>query len=179
MEGRKIVAIVGMCGAGKSEAGSILERAGYTKIHFGGVTMDEVRRRGLEISEVNERTVREELRKEHGMGAYAVLNIPKIESALQTSNVLIDGLYSWSEYKILKDKFGAQLNVIGIQASQQTRKERLKIRPHRPLQDHEVHSRDHSEIENLEKGGPIVMADTTIVNEGTLDELYAHMGKLV
>jgi dephospho-CoA kinase len=178
MEGRTIIAIVGMCGAGKSEAGSILEKAGYTKVHFGAVTMEQVEKRGMEVSEANERLVREALRKQHGMAAYAILNIPKIEGALKTSNVLIDGLYSWSEYKILKEKFGDQLKVINIQASQKTRQQRLKIREHRPLQDYEVASRDYSEIENLEKGGPIAMADHTIVNEGTLEELYEAMRKI-
>ena len=35
----------------------------------------------------------------------------------------------------------------------------------------QANERDHAEIENLEKGGPIAMADYTIVNEFTLDQL--------
>jgi dephospho-CoA kinase len=35
----------------------------------------------------------------------------------------------------------------------------------------EAASRDKSEIENINKGGPIAMADFTIVNEASLKEL--------
>ncbi len=35
----------------------------------------------------------------------------------------------------------------------------------------EADSRDKSEIENINKGGPIAMADFTIVNEASLEEL--------
>jgi len=36
------------------------------------------------------------------MAAYAILNLPAIDSALKKSNVVIDGLYSWEEYVTLK-----------------------------------------------------------------------------
>ena len=102
----KIVAIVGMCGAGKSEVADEFIKRGYQYVRFGQITLDEVKKRGLEPTEENERPIREELRKEYGPGAFAILNIPKFDEALKTGNVIGDGLYSWSEYKILKDKYG-------------------------------------------------------------------------
>ena len=39
----KIIAIVGMCGAGKSVACEYLESIGYKKVYFGGVTMDKLK----------------------------------------------------------------------------------------------------------------------------------------
>src|SRR4030042_4055737 len=104
---KEIIAIVGMCGSGKSVAGERLEQLGFVKVYFGGLTIDEVKRRGLEVNEKNERAVREELRRTHGMGAFAVLSLPKIEALLAAGErVLIDGLYSFSDYKILREKFG-------------------------------------------------------------------------
>ena len=50
------------------------------------------------------------MRKEHGMGAYAILNIPKFDELLKKGNVVGDGLYSWSEYKILKEKYQQDLS---------------------------------------------------------------------
>lgn len=167
----KLIALVGMCGSGKSEVGVMLEERGYTKIHFGSITTEEVKKRGLELNEKNERFVREQLRKEYGMAAYAILNIPKIESALKTSNVLIDGLYSWSEYKILKEKFADRLTVVSVFSSPKTRYNRLSKRTVRSLTAEEAKSRDYSEIENLEKGGPIAIADFTIINESSIAEL--------
>ena len=80
---REIVATVGMCGSGKSVAGERLEQLGFVKVYFGGLTIEEVKRRGLEVNEKNERAVREELRRTHGMGAFAVLSLPKIEALLR------------------------------------------------------------------------------------------------
>ena len=59
----KVVSIVGMAGAGKSEVARLFERKGFVRVRFGDVTDEEVARRGLELNEENERTVRELLRK--------------------------------------------------------------------------------------------------------------------
>ncbi len=98
----KVVAIVGMAGAGKSEAARQFEEAGFTRIRFGDITEKEVARRGLALNEENERRAREELRREHGMAAYAILNLPDIDAALQRGNVVVDGLVSREEYCLWK-----------------------------------------------------------------------------
>jgi dephospho-CoA kinase len=41
----------------------------------------------------------------------------------------------------------------------------------RPLTAEQARARDFAEIENVNKGGPIAMADFTIRNDGTLAEL--------
>ena len=48
---------------------------------------------------------------------------------------------------------------------------RLENRPVRPLSAGEATGRDIAEIENLEKGGPIAIADHYIVNNGTKEDL--------
>lgn len=98
----KIIAIVGMCGSGKSVASEYLENKGYEKVYFGGVTMDKLKESGLEITPSNEKMMREKLRSELGMGAYAKILLPKIKELSKKCNVVLDGLYSWDEYKILK-----------------------------------------------------------------------------
>jgi dephospho-CoA kinase len=42
----------------------------------------------------------------------------------------------------------------------------------------EASSRDKSEIENLNKGGPIAMADYTVTNESDLDDLRRQTEKI-
>lgn len=166
----RLIAVVGMCGSGKSEVCKIIEEKGYAKVYFGGITMEEVKRRGLEINEKNEKAVREGFRKEHGMAAYAILNLPKIKKAIKKSNVLIDGLYSWSEYKFLKEKFPGMV-VMHIYTPLKLRYKRLAERPLRPIEKEEIIKRDYAEIENIEKGGPIAMADFTIINNGSINQL--------
>jgi len=167
----KVVAIVGMVGAGKSEVARVFEKSGFNKVRFGDITEEEIRNRGLELNEENERHIREELRKEHGMSAYAKLNLPRIDASLKSSNVVVDGLYSWEEYTLLKDRYGARLSTVAVWSSQATRHARLRNRAKRPLTFEEAANRDKAEIENINKGGPIAMADFAIVNEASLKEL--------
>ena len=174
----KIICIVGITGCGKSEVADELVRQGYKFVRFGQITLDIVKERGLEPSEENERPIREEVRKQHGMGAFAVLNIPKFDKLLEEGNVVADGLYSWSEYKILKDHYKERMFVISVLAPPELRYERLANRTQvdenmrsRPATKEQARNRDFAEIENIEKGGPIAMADYNIINIGTKEEL--------
>ncbi len=175
----RIAAIVGMPGAGKSEVATFLTEQGLLYIHFGDVTQDELSRRGLAVNEANERVVREEMRAAHGMAAYAVLNLARIETALGQGSVVVDGLYSWEEYLVMEERFGERLVVVAVTASPATRQLRLATRPVRPLSAVEVIARDRAEIEKLNKGGPIAIADITLVNEGTLIELRRQAGRVL
>lgn len=183
----KIVFVVGMAGAGKSMVSDELVKKGFAFLRFGQITLDKVKEQGLEPNEVNERKVREGLRKEHGMGAFATLNIPKFDELLKESNVVGDGLYSWSEYKILEERYGDSMYVIAVYAPAKLRYERLENRKvekdekqrFRSFTKKEAKARDYAEIENSEKGGPIAMADFTINNTGTIDELKQEVKNIL
>jgi dephospho-CoA kinase len=79
----KVVAIVGMTGAGKSEVARVFEEHGFKKVRFGDITDEEIKHMRLEPNEENERYIRQQLRKKHGMDAYAKLNLPRIDSSLK------------------------------------------------------------------------------------------------
>lgn len=175
----RVVALVGMPGSGKSEVASIFVAGGYVSIRFGDITDEEIKNRGLELNEQNERLVREELRSKHGMSAYAILNLPRIQAALKLSNVVLDGLYSWEEYKYLIDKLGGKLDIIAVWAPPALRYSRLKGRKVRPLTVEQARARDFAEIENVNKGGPIAMADYLIKNDSTLELLAEQTGDLI
>jgi dephospho-CoA kinase len=168
---KRVIAITGMTGSGKSEVVKYLEQNNFFKIYFGQATLDEIKKRGWLLTPENEKKAREAIRKDYGMAAYAILNLEKITKALINLSVVIDGLYSWSEYKVLKEKFKDDLLVIAVTAPRQLRYQRLAARPVRPLTAAEAENRDIVEIENIEKAGPIAMADYTIVNDGALAEL--------
>ena len=174
----KIIAVVGMCGSGKSIVSEYLESIGLKKVYFGGVTMERLKESGLEVNEKNERKMREELRRDYGMGAYAILTLPKIEEYLKSGNVVIDGLYSWDELKILKEKFEDNFFVISVVVDKSIRYNRLTKRDIRPLTNKEAKSRDISEIEALAKGGPIAYADYFILNNGSMDDYMNDIKKI-
>ena len=177
----KVVTLVGMPGAGKSACVEYVEQKGWPSVYFGGITVDEVKARGLEVNETNEKMVREELRATEGLGVMAQRIIAKIDALVAEGHktVVADGLYSWTEYKIFKEKYGNDAVIIAIAAPRHLRHERLANRPVRPLTDEEVSSREYAEIENLEKGGPIANADYTIVNDGNVDDMMSHLDAIL
>jgi len=160
-----------MAGAGKSEVAKVFEERGFVRVRFGDVTDDEIRKRGLPLNEESERKVRELLREQYGMAAYAMLNLSRIDLARTQSNVVIDGLYSWEEYFFLKTYYDESLCLVAVFASPKMRYERLAKRMERRLLIEEAASRDRAEIEKLNKGGPIAVADFTIINESSLKDL--------
>ena len=175
----RVVSIVGMAGSGKSEVAKIFERSGYVKVRFGDITDREIRKRGLELKEENERYIRQQLRVEYGMAAYAKLSLPEVDRLLKSADVIVDGLYSWEEYILLKSCYGENFTVVAVWASSKTRYKRLTTRLVRPLTIDEAISRDVAEIENINKGGPIAMADFIIINESSLEALEKETKRIL
>lgn len=173
----KIVAIVGMCGSGKSIASKYFEDLGYKNVYFGGVTMDKLKEAGLEVTPENEKMMREKLRSELGMGAYAKVLLPRILELSKSNDVVLDGLYSWSELKILKEEFN--MVTIAIVCDKALRYDRLSKRDIRPFNNEEAKKRDITEIENIEKAGPIAYADYYIYNNGSMDEYYKRLDEII
>jgi dephospho-CoA kinase len=167
----KIVCIAGLCGAGKSVVSSHFIKKGFQYLHIGYITMQILKDRKLEVNEQNERLVRESLRQEHGMAAYAILNLDRLKDLSSNYPVVADGLYSYSEYLVFKQNFSHNCIVIAVYAPPDLRYKRLQTRSERPLNEEMARSRDHAEITKLEKGGPIAMADITIMNTGNFEYL--------
>jgi dCMP deaminase len=183
----KIVAIVGLTGAGKTVSAKYLESKGFSYLRFGQITLDILKKKiGKKNNPELEKQIREDIRKKHGMAAYAVMNKPKLDKLLKKTSVVVDGLYSWSEYKYLKKVFGNKLIVLAISTKPSIRYDRLEKRTqidskmiNRPMTKLESIKRDHAEIENIEKGGPIAIADITITNNETIDSLYSKLDKFL
>ncbi|MBI2122290.1 MAG: AAA family ATPase [Candidatus Sungbacteria bacterium] len=175
-----IIAVVGLIGSGKTEATQKFIEAGFERVGFNDRVYEELDQRGLACIEKNERAVREELRAQEGMGVMAKRSLSKVESALRDGkNVVVESLYSWDEYKIMKERFGEQFRTLAIYAQPEIRYRRLAARPIRPLSLENAISRDYAQIENLDQAGPIVMADWTIENIGTREELLAALDKII
>lgn len=177
--GNTLVVIVGMPGSGKTSVARHLEGKGWHVIRFGEMTIREVKSRNLPVNEANERAVREEMRAIHGMDAYAKLWLPTIMESLSAGPLVIDGLYSWAEYKFLRQHFGDQMKVVAIYTTRSLRYARLSQRRDRPLSAEEAEQRDYAEIENVEKAGPIAIADYTLLNDGSQEDLLLAVDRLL
>jgi dephospho-CoA kinase len=71
------------------------------------------------------------------------------------------------------------MKVVAIYTARSVRYARLSQRAERPLSFEEAELRDYAEIENVEKGGPIAMADYTLVNDSTEADLFKAVDKLL
>jgi dephospho-CoA kinase len=177
---RKIITILGLPGSGKTEAINYLEnKYKWPKVYFGEVTFEEMKKRGLEMNQENEKTTREDLRKKFGFNYYAEKIAGKIENIPKNTNVLVESLYDWYEYLYFKKKFGESFITLAIYASPKLRYERLAKRSVRPLTSEEAQKRDYAQIENLRQGGPIAMADYTIENNGKIKEMYQKIDAII
>ncbi len=178
----QILILVGMPGAGKSSCVQHLEAKGIPSVYFGGVVVGEVKKRYGEdgVTPEREKLVREEFRELDGKGAIAKRIMPEIDELLKTHrNVVADGLYSWTEYKMFKERYGEKALIVAITAPRALRHKRLTHRPIRPLTEQEVTAREYAEIENIEKGGPIANADYTITNDGDAYEMLQALDNLL
>lgn len=177
----KIIAFVGLTGSGKSTAVEYLTDKQYPKVYFGGIVLDEVARRGLDLTQENEQPIREELREKEGKDFIVKRIIVQINDLIEAGQkrIVADGIYTWTEYKAMKHAFPGELTVIAVVTPKQLRKQRMAKRPHRPLSSHQVDQRDWAEIENLEKGGPIAAADYFIQNDSGVAELHAKIDAIM
>ena len=179
----KLVAIVGMCGSGKSTAIEYLTERGIPKVYFGGVIYKAMAEAGIERTEdgESEKRFREEIRQKEGKDFVVKRAIQEAKKLIEAGqkHIVLDGVYSWTEYKILRKEWPTEMTVIAIVAPKALRRKRVAERPDRPFDAQAVAERDRAEIENLEKGGPIAIADYYVDNSGTLEEFHEAFGKLM
>lgn len=177
MKDVKILAIVGMSGTGKSVIVDYLTQNGTPKIYFGGLLYREMEKRSIEITPATQGEFREMIRATEGKDWVVRQAIAEAKDLIAAGQkrIVLDGVYSWTEYKALKHEFPGQITVIAVVAPKPLRYERLAHRPERPFTPAEVRDRDRSEIENVEKGGPIAAADYYILNDSTIDSAYAQL----
>lgn len=178
----KILAVVGMCGSGKSTAIDYLIEKKIPKIYFGGIIYKAMAEAGIERTEdgESEKIFREEIRKKEGKDFVVkrVVKETKDLIAAGQKRIVLDGLYSWTEYKILRKEFPTEMTIVAIVVPKALRRKRLAIRPDRPFDAQAAAERDRSEIENLEKGGPIAIADYYVDNSGTIKEFHEKFAAL-
>lgn len=179
----KIVAFVGMSGSGKSVAVDYMTGKGYPKVYFGGMIYKEMERRGIERTAdgESEKKFREEIRRTEGKDwvVKQVIEEAKNLVAAGQKRIVLDGVYSWTEYLALRNAFPGQMVFVAVVLPKKLRYKRVAERPERPFNRNEIIERDRSEIENLEKGGPIAAADYYILNDQGIKEMHEKIDEIL
>jgi dephospho-CoA kinase len=183
MDNVKILAIVGMSGSGKSVVVDYLTKKGYPKVYFGGMIYKEMEKRGIPRTEdgESEKKFREEIRETEGKDWVVKQVIAETRDLISAGQkrIVLDGVYSWTEYCTLKHEFPKALTFIAIVVDKELRYERVAVRPGRAFDGNAIRERDRSEIENLEKGGPIVAADYYILNNGSIEDCTNQLDEIL
>ena len=177
----QILAFVGLPGAGKSTAVDYFTGKGFPKVYFGGVILNAMKDAGIEITPENEKMFRITFRERNGKEVVANQITEQINNLADAGQrrIIADGLYTWTEYKVLKKAFPGNLKVAAVVAPRQLRYRRLAQRPIRPFTASESYARDTHEIENLEKGGPIAIADYYINNGAGIESFHDQIDLLL
>jgi len=176
-ENVKIIAFVGLAGSGKSSAVEYLTTKGIPKIYFGGIIYKAMEEAGVAVTWESQKRFREEIREKEGKDFVVKRAIKEARNLIDAGQhrIVLDGLYSWSEYKILKHEFPGEMTVVAVVTPKHMRKARMAKRPERPMSSQEIDERDWAEIENLEKGGPIAIADYFIHNDKDVPDLESQI----
>ena len=118
MDNVKILAIVGMSGSGKSVAVDYLTAKGYPKVYFGGMIYKEMEKRGITRTEdgESEKKFREEIRATEGKDWVVRQVIAETKDLINAGQkrIVLDGVYSWTEYKTLKHEFPKNMIFLAV-----------------------------------------------------------------
>lgn len=177
----KILAFVGLTGSGKSTAVKYFTEKGYPRVYFGGVIYQAMEEAGVAKGEDNEKQFRLDIREKEGQDFVVKRIIDQIHKLADAGQhrIVADGLYTWDEYKALKHEFPGEVVVVAILTTKHIRYHRLTERfDDRPQSAAISAQRDNNEIETLQKGGPIAMADFFISNDTSEEELFKKLDTL-
>ncbi len=169
---KAILAIVGLSGAGKTEAGNFLREKGLSVVSFSNVINSYIDEHHMEHTEAVHKKLRMDFRKQYGMEAMAVLSKEKIQAIFKKEPFLvIEGLYSWEEYTYLHKHFPkVKVFLVALHADKNVRYKRVAKRKYRTGLAGE--ERDLHELIALNKAPPIAYADFLVMNNGSLKELH-------
>jgi len=123
----KVIAFVGMPGAGKTEASNVAREMNIPVVVMGDVLREEVKNMGLELTDKNIGSVAGQLRKDEGMDAIAKRCIPMIR-AIESPVVVVDGIRGIAEVEAFRKSFDDNFTLVKIDAPFELRLDRLSVR---------------------------------------------------
>lgn len=181
---RIIIGLVGPIASGKGTVIKFLLNNNYTSYSLSDRIREEIISRGQKVTRETLNIVSNDLRKTFGNDILAKKTADLIKKS-QTNNVVIDSIRNPDEVKFLKQKFGMKL--IAVTADQ---KKRYKLFIKRVENSQAMTFEEFKLLDDKELSGTsgqhsqrvkdcIKMADFTIDNNGTIEDLKTKVEKIL
>jgi len=164
---KRVIAVAGMPGSGKSLVVKIAVQNGYDVVAMGDEVRQETKRRNMALTPENIGKIMIELRQSEGEAVIAKKCLPKIEKAAK-SRIIVDGIRSLTEVEEFRKHF-KKFALVAIHSPPETRFKRLynRQRSDDPRNWSIFHERDLREL-SVGLGNAIAMAEYNVVNEEDL-----------
>ena len=177
-KGIKIVGLTGTNGSGKGEIGAYLKKKSFSYYSLSDLIREELIRNREEITRNHLIQMGNKMREEYGADILARRVMDRIQN-----KAVIDSIRNTKEVEFLKKQDGFIL--IAIDAPSKIRHERVRKRGRNESAEtlEEFLAKEKEEMTSNEKGQQLKlcmkMADHTIINDGTLEELFSKVEALI
>jgi len=175
----RVIGVTGMQGAGKSILCSIATQRGIPVIEMGELVLEEMRSKGIAITNESIRNYATELRERHGRDYVAEKAIRRI-SKIRAGAVVVSGVRGYAEVKRFRQEYGSGFTLVAFFAPQKTRFERVlkRSREGDPADWNEFAWREEKELA-LGIAEATALADYIIINTGTVEAAKKDATKLL
>jgi len=176
-----VIGIVGLTGSGKTEVAKVASKFDIPCVRMGDVVWEEVKLRGLELNETNVGAVANEIRRQDGPAAIAILCIPLIEEQGKGKQaVVVDGIRGSAEVDEFRRAFGTRFHLLAVLASEQKRYSRISARE-RADDVRSLEAFREKDARELSWGlsEALTSSDFTLVNEGNLAEHRRRAAEII
>ena len=173
-----LIGLTGTNGAGKGEVAAYLKGFGYAYLSLSDILREELAARGLEASRDNLIRTGNELRAAHGPDVLARRTMEKVRGPST-----IDSIRNPREVKFLRKQKGFMLVAVDAPIEVRYARTRARGRDESAATFDEFKRKEELEMNGNETGQQIAlcmaMADRTIFNDGTIEELHRKVEELL
>ncbi|MAZ30243.1 hypothetical protein CL655_03080 [bacterium] len=177
-----IIGITGTDGAGKGTVVDYLKTKGFVHYSARSLIVAEIERQGLSVDRNQMRLTANELRTRNGNEFIVKQAYERIEIDGVT-NAIIESLRALAEAEYLKQQGGI---LLAVDADPEIRYQRVQARrsasdqvSYEQFLAHEELEKNDPDPHGMQKAKVMEMADYTIMNDGTVEELEAEVEKFL
>ncbi|HET6590519.1 MAG TPA: AAA family ATPase [Candidatus Nitrosocosmicus sp.] len=174
-----VICLTGMPGAGKSTVAAFLKERGFFVITMGDVIREKAKEKNLPLDDKSLGELMKDFRRTHGNDIIANLTMKRIKELKDKCLVVVDGIRSYDEFKVLKSTGFVKL--LAIHAASNIRYGHIinRERSDTPANHESFLQRDEREM-NVGISKAIALADESISNNNlTINELKLQVETII